>query len=96
MTPPTPVMFVSRYMFCLIGTTQVAFPSRPCGKSKAKPRSSADAEFLFDFSEFVEVLALQVLKQPLAVTHHFEQTMPGTVILLIPPKVLFEMLDARR
>jgi len=72
MTPPPAVVFVSRYMLCYTGSTQVAFPSRPCGKSKAKPWSSADAEFFFGFSEFVEVLALQVLKQPLSVTHHFE------------------------
>ena len=72
MTPPPAVVFVSRYMFCYTGSTQVAFPGRPCGKSKAKPSFSADAEFLFDFSEFIEVLAPQVLKQPFAVTHHFE------------------------
>ena len=62
---------------------------------KAKPRHSANAELLFYFSELGEVLALKVLEQPLAVTHHAEQAPPGVVVLLVLPKVFFEMLDAR-
>ncbi len=72
MTPPPTVLFVSRYVFGLYSKDAGRVSSSSLWKIKSEAKVSADAEFLFDFSEFVEVLALQVFKQPLAITHHFE------------------------
>lgn len=72
MTPPPTVVFVSRYVFVLYSNDAGRVSCSSLWKIKSEAKASADAEFLFDFSEFVEVLALQVFKQSLAITHHFE------------------------
>jgi hypothetical protein len=54
----------------------------------------ANSKLLFDCAETLNVLALQIVKQPASLAYHLIQPASGVMILLVLTKMLSQFIDA--